>query len=267
MSDAPAPLYETLALAREGRLLTIALNRPEALNAVNLAMHDELAEVFAFAANDPHSDVVVLTGAGRAFSAGGDLDHLQRNAEDPRLFDHEIAIAKRIVLTMLDLDKPLVCRMNGHAIGLGATLALLCDVVFAAENAKIGDPHVAIGLAAGDGGAVLWPSRIGYARAKEYLLTGELLSAAEAAQIGLINRALPADALDAAVREFCNKLLSGAPLAIRATKRAINLGLKLHFDAVLEPGLDLERETVRSADHKEAIAAMREKRPPKFSVR
>src|SRR5690606_9418426 len=132
---------------------------------------------------DSESDVVVLTGAGRAFSAGGDLDHIANNAAHPHLFDHEVRMAKRIIFAMLDLDKPLVCRLNGHAVGLGATLALFCDVIFAAEKAKIGDPHVHLGLVAGDGGAVIWAQRIGLGRAKEYLFTGELLSAQKAQEI------------------------------------------------------------------------------------
>ena len=136
--DATLRRYNTIALTRRDRLLTITLNRPESRNAINLELHEELAEVFVFAAADPHSDVIVLTGAGSAFSAGGDLEHIVRNAANPELFDEEVRLAKRIVFAMLDLDKPLVCRMNGHAVGLGATLALFCDVIFAADNAKIG---------------------------------------------------------------------------------------------------------------------------------
>lgn len=258
------PGYETIALARRGRLLTITMNRPDAMNAVNLAMHDELAAVFKFAIADADSDVVVLTGAGRAFSAGGDLDHIARNAAEPERFDHEVEVAKEIILAMLDLDKPLVCRMNGHAVGLGATLALVCDVVFAADNAKIGDPHVGIGLVAGDGGAAIWPARIGFGRAKEYLLTGELLNAKRAEEIGLVNYALPAAELDAAVDAFCDKLLSGASFAIRATKKVLNIEVKRIFNDVLAPGLELEKQSVRTADHREAIQALKEKRKPNF---
>ena len=170
----PVPDYQYLTLTRQGRQLTIAMNRPELLNAVNLKLLQELAEFFVYAAADGESDVVVLTGAGKAFSAGGDLEHIAGNAARPEQFEYEARLAKRIVFSMLDLDKPLVCRMNGHAVGLGATLALTCDVVFAVDKAKIGDPHVALGLMAGDGGAAIWPQRIGFGRAKEYLLTGEL---------------------------------------------------------------------------------------------
>ena len=263
MIDLPA--FETILLDRRGRLLTLTLNRPDAMNAINLAMHDELPQALAFAASDATSDIILLTGAGRAFSAGGDLDHMANNAANPHLFDHEAEQAKRIVFAMLDIEKPVVCRLNGHAIGLGATVALLCDVIFAADTAKIGDPHVGIGLVAGDGGAVIWAQRIGLARAKEHLLTGELLDAPKAAEIGLINHCLPAADLDAAVEAFCNRLLNGATMAIRLTKILTNIELKRIAAAVMETGIAYETQTVRSADHREGIAALKEKRPAKFT--
>jgi enoyl-CoA hydratase len=260
----PVPDYSTLELSRRGRLLTIAMNRPDTLNAVNLALHQELAEVFTYAAADQHSDVVVLTGRGKAFSAGGDMDHLRNNADNPDLFDEEVRLAKRIVFAMLDLDKPLVCRMNGHAVGLGATLALYCDMIFAADKARIGDPHVAVGLVAGDGGAAIWPQRVGLCRAKEYLLTGELLTAQTAAEIGLINRSVPVAELDAVVDDYCDRLLNGAQAAIRYTKVLLNQELKRVTHAVLDAGLAYEALTIRSADHREAVLAMQQKRAPQF---
>lgn len=258
------PSLRTIEFAREGRLLRMTLNRPEAMNAINLELHDDLAEALWFAQGDTGSDVLVITGAGRAFSAGGDLDHIKRNADDPRLFDHEARMAKRIVYTLLDIDKPVICRMNGHAVGLGASIALLCDIVFASDKAKIGDPHVGLGLVAGDGGAVIWAQRIGLARAKEFLFTGDLLSATKAAEIGLINYALPLEELDAAVDAFCAKLLNGATGAIRATKILTNLELKRIAHSVMEAGIALESLSVRTADHREGIAALRDKRPPRF---
>lgn len=258
------PVYDTLKLARAGRLLTITLNRPDQLNAVNLRMHEELAEVFLFATRDADSDVVVLTGAGRAFSAGGDLDHVEHNARNPHLFDEEVRLAKRIVFAMLDLDKPLVCRLNGHAVGLGATLALLCDLIFAADSAKIGDPHVAIGLVAGDGGALIWPQRAGLCRAKEYLLTGDLIPAAKAVEFGLVNHCLPIAELDAAVDAFCQRLLNGSRNAIRWTKVLLNLELKRIATAVMDAGIAYEAVTQRSPDHREGIRALRDKRKPVF---
>ncbi len=266
MSEAaPAlPEFETILLAREGRLLRITLNRPDALNAVNLTLHDELPQALWFAQTDAGSDVIVLTGAGKAFSAGGDLDHMEHSARNPHLFDHEARMAKRIVLTLLDIDKPVICRLNGHAVGLGATLALLCDIVIAAENARIGDPHVGIGLVAGDGGAVIWAQRIGLARAKEYLLTGELITATKAAEIGLVNAAVPLVDLDAAVDAFLAKLFAGSMAAIRATKILTNLELKRLATAVMDAGIAYESVSVRSPDHLEGILALKEKRKPRF---
>ena len=258
------PTFRTILLERRGRLLVITLNRPEQLNAVNLELHEDLAEVLWFAQGDADSDVILITGAGRAFSAGGDLDHIAANAADPRKFDREAQTAKRIIFTLLDIDKPIVCRMNGHAVGLGATLALFCDVIFADERAKIADPHVGLGLVAGDGGAAIWAARIGLTRAKEYLLTGDFLTAAKAAEIGLINHALPGDQLDAAVDAFCAKLLAGATTAIRYTKILTNLELKRIATAVMDAGIAYESLSVRTADHLEGIAALREKRAPKY---
>jgi len=258
------PEYDTIALTRDGRLLTITLNLPDSMNAVTARMHEELAEVFYFAAVDEHSDVVVLTGAGKAFSAGGNLDHVENNANHPHLFDKDVRQAKRILFSILDLDKPLVCRLNGHAIGLGATLALFCDIIFAAEGAKIGDPHVALGLVAGDGGAVIWAQRIGLARAKEYLLTGEILSARKAEELGLVNYCLPADELDGAVDALCQKLLQGSQNAIRWTKILTNMELKRIATAVLEAGIAYEAVSVRCADHREGVRALKEKRKPEF---
>lgn len=261
----PLPTYSTIALSRKGRLLTITLNQPDTLNAVNAKMHAELPEVFLFAGMDPHSDVLVLTGAGRAFSAGGDIVHVDAHAEISDQFDNELSLAKRVIFAILDLEKPLICRLNGHAVGLGATLALFCDVIFAAEKAKIGDPHVAVGLVAGDGGAVIWPQRIGFGLAKEYLMTGELLTATKAKEIGLINHCLPLDELDAAVEAFCDRLLAGATNAIRWTKVLINLELKRIATATMDAGLAYEGITVRSADYREGVTALQEKRKPVFA--
>lgn len=262
MSDTgKLPELETIAFSRKGRLLTLTLNRPELNNAVNLQLHDDLLTALWFAQGDTESDVLLITGAGRAFSAGGDFAHIKRSADNPQLFDHEARIAKRIVFTMLDIDKPVVCRMNGHAVGLGATLALLCDVIFASEKAKIGDPHVAIGLVAGDGGAVLWAQRIGLARAKEFLLTGDLVQAPRAAEIGLINHALPLEELDAAVDAFCDKLLAMPIGAIRATKILTNLETKRLAHAMMDAGIAYEALSVRSDEHRAAIDALAAKQP------
>ena len=147
-----------MTFARERRVLTVTFNRPDVLNAVSAAMHSEMARIFYDIAADPETDIVVLTGAGRAFCAGGDLDWLQGAVDDISVFDQIAVEAKQIVFGLLDLEKPVVCRLNGDAVGLGATIALFCDIIIAADNARIGDLHVNIGLSAGDGGRSSGPS-------------------------------------------------------------------------------------------------------------
>ena len=261
MTDFPA--YETIEASRRGRVLTLTLNRPEKLNAVDKLMHRELCSVFHDAADDPHSDVVVLTGAGRAFSSGGDIAWMQEMIDTG--FGQTAREAKRIINALLDCEKPLIARLNGHATGFGATMALFCDVIYAAETAKIGDPHVSVGFTAGDGGAVIWPQLIGYARAKEYLMTGDLLTAKEAARIGLINHAVPVEELDARVDAFANRLAAGAGVAIRTTKMSINIGLKQLVASVMDGCLAMEGVSNATADHQEAVKAFAEGRTPRFN--
>ncbi len=257
--------YKTIRADRRGRILTLTLNRPDKLNAIDKEMHSELASVFTDAADDPHSDVVVVTGEGRAFSAGGDILWMQE------MIDHGFAQtareARRIVFSLLDCEKPVIARINGHATGLGATIALFCDVIFAADHAKIGDPHVNVGLTAGDGGAVIWPQLIGYARAKEYLMTGDLLPAPEAARIGLINHAVPASELDTRVNDFADRLAAGALIAIRTTKASINIGLKQMAASIMDACLAFEAQSNGAADHQEGVCAFREGRKPSFGGR
>jgi enoyl-CoA hydratase len=257
--------YETMTFSREGRILTITLNLPDTLNAVNARMHTELARVFLDANDDPDSDIVVLTGAGRAFCAGGDVDWMQDSIDNPDMFAETGIEGKRIIYTQLDMEKPLICRLNGHAMGLGATIALACDIVIASDKAKIGDPHVSIGLVAGDGGAVLWPQLIGFLRAKEYLLTGDPIPAAEAARMGLINRAVAPEALDEEVYALARRLAGGARKAIRWTKVTTNLALKQLAHMIMDTGIAYETLSNVSKDHQEAVTAFREKRKPVFT--
>jgi len=208
--------------------------------------------------------LVILTGAGENFCAGGDIEWMQEMIDDPSSFEKTAREGKQIVFSLLDCEKPVIAKVNGHATGLGATIALFCDVVFASERAKIGDPHVSVGFVAGDGGAVIWPQLIGFARAKEYLMTGDLISAAEAARIGLINRAVPPEELDAAVDAFARRLAGGAVKAIKWTKMSVNIGLKQLAHSIMDASISYEAQSNRTADHAEAVAAFREGRPPKF---
>jgi len=257
--------YKAIAFRRDGKVLHAILNRPETLNAFDEAMDRDIARLFGDFAADTQSTVMVLTGAGRAFSAGGDVEQMQRVIDNPSEFLEGIARAKQIIFSLLDCPKPVIAKVNGHAMGLGATVALFCDLIFAADHAKIGDPHVKVGFVAGDGGAVIWPQLIGYARAKEYLLTGEPLTGAEAARIGLINRAVPAAELDAVVDEMAARLANGAARAIQWTKQSINISLRHVAQQVLDASMALEALSNLTKDHQEAVHAFREKRAPRFT--
>lgn len=257
--------YKYLKFERNGRILTVTFNNPDALNAVAREPHRELARVFHEITADEDSDVVILTGAGKAFCAGGDIEFMEDCIRDPGSFNLVLREARTIIHAMLDCDKPIICRMNGDAVGLGATLALFCDIIIADERARIGDPHVRVGLVTGDGGALIWPQLIGFARAKQYLLTGDLLTAAEAQQMGLINFAVPTDQLDAMVDKWAARFAYGATNAIRWSKATINVGLKQLAGSIMDAGVAYEGMSSRTEEHREAVTAMRERRKPKFN--
>jgi enoyl-CoA hydratase len=256
--------YETLKIERNGKIVTVSFNRPEVRNATNSRMHQELVRIFPEIGADPEAHVVILTGEGQCFSAGGDIAGMQRSLDDPSRWVASMAEARAILEALLNLDRPVIARINGHAMGLGATLALFCDITIATETARIADPHVKVGLVAGDGGSIIWPALIGYARAKKYLLTGAPITGAEAAEIGLITEAVTADALDARVNAIAEELAGGAAQAIRMTKRAINMSLRQQLDAMIEAHLGYETMSYLTEDYREAVAAFNQGRNPVF---
>jgi len=257
--------YEHLLIERQGKVLRVSLNAPAQLNAIGFAMESELLRLFQDLRQDRATAVVILTGEGRAFSAGGDLNHSLDLIGDTALIKEEFDLARRFVNALLEVEQPIICRLNGDAIGLGATLALFCDLIVAAGTARIGDPHVRVGLVAGDGGAVIWPLLIGYARAKQYLLGGELIGAREAQQMGLINFCVPLAELDVIVDQWAQRWANGARNAIQWTKATLNLGLKEQAARMLDAGLAYEMASLQSKDHLEAVHAFQEKRKPQFT--
>lgn len=265
MSGVNLDRYERFIFTRNARVLTAAIKGPNPVNGVDALMHEELADVFVDMQRDPDSDLIVLTGHGRAFCAGGDMAWFDQQIAEPWSFRDIAADAKRIINTLLELEKPIICRLNGAAAGLGATLALLCDVIVADEAARIGDPHVKVGLVAGDGGAVIWPQLVGYAKAKELLMTGDLLTAKEALALGLVNYAVPAAELDAKVDELCTKILANPKWAVRWTKTVINTQLKAIAAATNDAALAYEILSNMTRDRAEAVAAFKEKRPAKLT--
>lgn len=257
--------YERIHASRNGRILTLALTAPNPVNAVDGAMHHELSRIFLDAQDDPDSDLVVLTGAGRAFCAGGDTAWFKTLIESPASFRAIAPEAKRIVTSLLDLEKPILCRLNGAAAGLGATIALMCDVIIASDKAVIGDPHVRVGLVAGDGGAIIWPQLIGFARAKELLMTGEMLTAERAMTLGLLNHVVPHDQLEAKVAEVAERILANPKWAVRWTKTAANIPLRALAAQLLDAAMAYELLSNSLDDRREAVAAFVEKRPPRLT--
>lgn len=248
-------------------MLRVAIEHPTSeLNAVDELLHDELGRLFRELRRETEARAVVLTGRGRAFSAGGDLGWLA-SFEDLRQFEPLRRDARQLAYDLLDVELPIVAALNGPAVGLGASIALLCDVIFMAETASVADPHVRVGIVAGDGGTAIWPLVLGPARAKQYLLTGDPVTAREAERLGLVNRVVPPDALQDEALAFARRLAEGAPLALRYTKLAINQTLKQAAMVAFDVATALEIVTFQSDDHREALAALREKRKPRFEGR
>jgi enoyl-CoA hydratase len=256
--------YDAIRFERLGDVLRVTLANPRnELNAVDAEMHTELRRLFEELKGEDEARAIVLTGSGRAFSAGGDFNWMAGVRQEdlaPMLRE-----GKQIIWNLLDIELPIVAAVNGPAVGLGATLALLCDVIFMAEEAKLADPHVRVGIVAGDGGAVAWPLAVGPAVAKRYLLTGDSMPAEEAARLGLINRAVAGEALQDEALAFAQRLAQGAPLAVRYTKLAINQLVKQAMTTAFDYSTALEVLTFTSADHREALRALSEKQQPRFS--
>jgi enoyl-CoA hydratase len=260
--------YKALKIEKRGAILVVMLDNPPT-NASYPGMHTELAEVFQVVNRDDATKVVLLTGAGeKAFSAGGDIKRMLERIETR---DHASLLAslregKEIIYSMLRLEKPLIARINGHAIGLGASLAVMSDFSYMIESANIGDTHVKVGLTAGDGGAFMWPMLIGFSKAKRYLMTGDLMTGKEAAEIGLITGTAATHAeLDELCYGMADRLAKGATLAINSTKMAINLLLRRSLEGVMEAHLGAETATFLSKDHHAAAKAFANKEQPVFT--
>ena len=254
-----------LKIELDDRVAILTLNRPDKRNAVNLALHNGIEHALDELSYDPQVGAIVLTGAGdKAFCAGGDLvdfypeGHTIRNSMRSR----------RINWALLHCETPLIAAINGVAAGLGATIALMCDVTFMADTARIGDTHVNAGLTAGDGGQVIWPLLVGPHRAKEYLMAGELIPASEAGRIGLVNHVVPPAELMQDALAYAHKLAAGAQAAIRWSKMAINKMIEHQQMLNLDFGLATEFVCSNGTeDIHEARRAFQEKRPPRFQGR
>jgi enoyl-CoA hydratase len=246
--------YDNLTFERDGRVLTVTLEPGSPVNALTAAFHQELSTVFADIRHDMDTDVVIVRGAGKAFCAGADLHWLKDHDDAER--DALFVEGRRIVFDLLDVPQPVIAAIEGPAVGFGATLALFCDIRFAASNVKIGDPHVLVGLTAGDGGAVIWPALVGAGRAKRYLMTGDIVDGPTAHAIGLVDELTEPGGTYAAASVMAQRLANGNTLAIRSTKAAVNLLLRDAANLVLDTSLAWEKECMVSPTFRGAVAAM-----------
>jgi len=259
--------FQTMQMARDGHVLTVTIDHPGSpMNAVDATLHHEFGELFRMLKQEGDARVIVLTGSGRAFSAGGDMAWFPE-LRDPARMHALRREAKQIIWDELDVEIPIVCALNGPAVGLGASIALLCDLIVMADSAAIIDPHVQVGLVAGDGGAAIWPLLVGPLSAKRHLMLGEPLTAAEALRLGVAAEVCASGELDVAARTWADRIAAQAPLAVQGTKISINQQIKQALLTSFDLSTSLEMPCFLSADHAEAVSAFVEKRAPTFDGR
>lgn len=242
-----------LVVTAVGPVRLLELNRPDQLNSMSEELHLGLASVWETVADDPEARVVVLTGRGRAFSAGGNFDIMTRVQRDRAFREQNVDEARRIITGMVRCPLPVIAAVNGPAVGLGCTLALLSDLVLMADDTYVADPHVQVGLVAGDGGAFVLPLLVGLTRAKELLFLGDRLSAQDAVRLGVANRAVPKDRLLDEAMELAGRLAALPVQALRETKRAVNRHLEQALDTVMEPALLAEQDSMQTPEHIAAV--------------
>lgn len=249
-------------------IATVTFNRPHHRNAIATDVHGELEELWLDLARDERIRVIILTGAGPVFSAGGNIKEMAAMHGTPhgyRTALHMLSAGPRLLNNLLSIEQPIIAAVNGDAIGLGATVALFCDIVVMNEAAQIGDTHVRAGLSAGDGGAVIWPMLLGMTKAKEMLMRGLLIKGAEAERINLVNYAVPADEVLPKAMEIAQDLASLPPIAVRFTKRPLNQAVKQQFNLNMDSSFGYEMISMLSDDHLEALKSILEKRAGSFT--
>ena len=258
----------TLLYEIRDRIATITLNRPERLNAFDAEMLDDWVEALQDARTNDDVQVVVLTGAGRAFCSGGDVGNMkERSAAAPLQHKRWLENVHRVPLAMEALDKPTIAALNGAAVGAGLDMALMCDLRFAAEGARFSEGYVKVGLIPGDGGSFFLPRLVGPAKALELLWTGDFFDAQQALRLGIVNRVVPPEELMPTVYAFAERLANGPTVAIRTIKRMVYAGLRMD----LRSHLDLTSSNMSfirfTEDHQEGVQAFADKRPPEFKGR
>jgi len=256
--------YQHLLFERfEPGILLITINRPDVLNATNRRLHWELSRVWLDVADDDQTNVVIITGAGRAFSAGGDLDMIEELKGNSKAIPAMMKEAGDIVYNMMNCEKPIISAINGVAVGAGLAVAFMADIPIASETMRITDGHIRLGVAAGDHAVILWPLLCGMAKAKYYLLTADFVDGKEAERIGLVALCTPADKLMDKAFEVARKIANGPQTATRFTKRALNNWIRM-FGPAFDASLAMEMLNFFGNDIAEGVTAIKERRAPKF---
>lgn len=253
--DLPAEL----TVSADGPVRTVTIDRAAELNCINADLHWGLANVWRQLAADTSAKVVILTGAGRAFTAGGDLDWITTFLDDPVARDESLRQGAQIIEEMLRFPLPVIAAVNGAAVGLGCSVALLCDVMLISESAYLADPHVSVGLVAGDGGAALWPLLTPIMRSREYLYTGDRIPASTAVELGLASRAVAADGLMPEARGLAERFAAQPVEALRGTKRVVNMYLSQALGGPLQSGFAAEQVSMQTQDHRDRLLAFQQR--------
>jgi len=246
-------LPEEIQIRSEGPVRIVTLNRPEQLNATNAALHRGLSLVWRQLADDPDARAVILTGAGKAFSAGGDFHFMTKLQADEGFRNQTLEEARTILLDMIRFPLPLIAAVNGPAVGLGCSLVLSCDLVLLSDQAHLADPHLAVGLVPGDGGAALWPLFTSMLRVKEFLFTGDRIGPEQAVALGLANRVVPAADLMGEALKLAQRLARLPQRALRDTKRALNAHIERAVTGPLEIAIQAELASMASPEHAERV--------------
>lgn len=255
--------YETLIVEKVGAVVTVTLNRPQARNALDMVMRRELVGALDDIEADPSAHVVVLTGAGGHFCAGGDVKSMQPGsaAADGRA---RVVALNRLVTRLVEFPRPVIAMVDGFAVGAGCNLALCCDLIVASDRARFGEVFAKIGLVPDGGGSWLLSRVVGLARAKELIFTADIIDAAEAARIGLVNRVVPAAELAATTRALAERIAQGPPRVLAMAKHMVNRAAATDLTAALDVEAFSQAIATTGDEHREGLAAFFEKRVPKF---
>jgi 2-(1,2-epoxy-1,2-dihydrophenyl)acetyl-CoA isomerase len=259
--------YTTLFHERRGAVTTVTLNRPEARNALDIAMRRELAAVLDEVEADEAARVLVLTGAGGHFCSGGDVKTMREKRYTAAEGRGRVELLNVLVRRLVDFPKPTIAMVDGYAVGAGSNLALCCDLIVASDRAKFGELFWKIGLVPDGGGTWLLPRVIGLARAKELIFTADVIDAAEAERIGLVNRVVPAAALESTTRALAEKIAAGPPAVLKMAKHMVNRAATSDLASALDLEAFSQGMAISSEDHQEGLAAFFEKRAPRFTGR